>query len=235
MSYWPSDLAREYRLLGGILPGIQGHRYGGRIITPNPDDPIDRAVLEFQQGIRREENFERIVGRFYDPVKAFLAKRCLSTEDCFDLNQETFLKVYTGLDGYSWKAKFSSWLFTIAVNVYRNWRSGESRRVRVGPMIPAANDSPAASGEEYEPVAVDVEQSQLDGLLSEEQKALLREAVSELSPKMGACVKLLLQDLSYQQIADRLELSIGTVKAHLHVARKKLREKLGDDFSSIDF
>ncbi len=43
---------------------------GDHIITRDPDDPIDRAVLEFQQGIRRQENFDRIVGRFYKPVRS---------------------------------------------------------------------------------------------------------------------------------------------------------------------
>ncbi len=204
-------------------------------IIPDPDDPIDRAVLDFQHGIRREENFERIVRRFYQPVKAFLAKRCLSTDDCFDLNQETFLKVYTGLDGYGWKAKFPSWLFTIAVNVYRNWRSVESRRQRVGSTAAATNEPPAMSGEEREPVAIDAEDDPLEGLLSEEKCMLLREAVGGLPPKMRACVELRLRDLGYQEIAGELGLAIGTVKAHLHTAREKLLAKLGAVFDGIDF
>lgn len=193
-------------------------------IIPNPDDPIDRAVLDFQRGIRREESFERIVNRFYAPVRAFLAKRCPSAEDCLDLNQETFSKVYTGLDRYAWKAKFSSWLFTIAVNVYRNWLGDELRRERVGSVVPVANDPPAAMGEDP-----------LDGLLSEEQARMLRQAVAELPTKMRRCVELRLHDLDYQEIADEMQLSIGTVKAHLHGAREKLRSRLNNLFDGIDF
>lgn len=204
-------------------------------IIPNPDDPIDCAVLDFQQGIRRGESFERIVRRFYAPVRAFLAKRCPSPDDCLDLNQETFLKVYTGLDNYAWKAQFSSWLFTVAVNVYRNWRGGESRRERVGLGAPVADDPPAATGEEREPVVIDVQQNPLDGLLSEEQARVLREAVDELPAKMRSCVELRLLDLEYQEIADQMQLSIGTVKAHLHGARKKLRSRLNSFFDGIDF
>jgi RNA polymerase sigma-70 factor (ECF subfamily) len=204
-------------------------------IIPNPDDPIDCAVLDFQQGIRREESFGHIVRRFYAPVRAFLAKRCLSADDCLDLNQETFLKVYTGLDNYAWKAQFSSWLFTIAVNVYRNWRGGEARRERAGLGAPVANDPPAASGEEREPVTIDLRDSPLDGLLSEEQTRVLREAVDELPTKMRRCVELRLQDLDYQEIADEMQLSIGTVKAHLHAARTKLRSRLNGFFDGIDF
>ncbi len=206
-----------------------------RTVIPDPDDPIDRAVLDFQQGIRREENFERIVRRFYQPVKAFLAKRCPGAEDCFDLNQEVFLKVYTGLDGYGWKAKFPSWLFTVAVNVYRNWRSGALRRERVHPTAAAALESPAAAGEEREPVVIDSDENPLEGLLGEEQKEMLREAVDELPPGMRACVELRLRDLDYQEIADEARLKIGTVKAHLHAARAKLRTRLDDHFDGIDF
>ncbi len=202
---------------------------------PNLDDPIDRAVWEFQQGIRREENFQIIVKRFYGPVKSFLSKRGLSTEEALDLNQVTFLKVYTGMDGYGWFAKFSSWLFTIATNVYRNWYASESRRERIGLVNSAANDSPAAFGEESESVEIDTGQDPLDGLLSEERESLLRGAVAELSPKMRECVVLRLQDLSYQEIADKMGRKIGTVKADLSVAREKLRAKLEDSFDNIDF
>lgn len=202
---------------------------------PNLDDPIDRAVWEFQQGIRREENFQIIVRRFYRPVKSFLLMRGLSTDDALDLNQVTFLKVYTGLDGYGWIAKFSSWLFTIAVNVYRNWRGGESRRERVGAAGPSPDDSPPTFGEEREPVEIDAGKDPLNELLSEEQARLLHEAVDELSPQMRKCVVLRLQDLNYQEIADKMGRKIGTVKADLNVAREKLRAKLEDCFDTIDF
>ena len=208
---------------------------GARTITPNPDDPIDLAVQEFQKGVRREENFERIVRRFYQPVKAFLAKRHMSTEDCLDLNQEIFLKVYTGLDGYSWKAKFASWLFTIAANTHRNWQTSQNRRERISRASAASEDSQAASGEERESVAIDLETNQHQDLERQEQMRLLREAIEELPPKMRACVQLRLQDLDYQEIADRLGVSIGTVKPHLHAARKKLRVSLADVFEDIDF
>ena len=206
----------------------------GKII-PNPDDPIDRAVLDFQQGIRREESFEHIVRRFYAPVRAFLAKRCSSAEDCLDLNQETFSKVYTGLDGYAWKAQFSSWLFTIAVHVYRNWRDSESRRGRGRERAAVANDPPVAMGEMQVPMVIDVRKSPLAGLLSEEQDQMLREAADELPKKMRRCVELRLHDLDYQEIADEMQLSIGTVKAHLHGARDKLRSRLSSYFDDIDF
>lgn len=204
-------------------------------MNPNPNDPIDRAVLEFQQGIQREQNFERIVKRFYFPVRAFLAARCPSTEEHLELNQETFLKVYTGLDGFAWKASFSSWLFTIAVNVYRNWRSGNDRQERGASGGPVVNDMSTAAWQEQEPVMIDVSASSLDGLLSEEQNRLLREAVDGLPSKMRRCVELRLHDLDYQEIADEMQLSIGTVKAHLHAAREKLRCRLSHYFDGIDF
>ena len=203
--------------------------------TPNPDDPIDRAVLEFQQGTRSEENFEVIVERFYDPVKSFFLKRCISIDDCLDLNQKTFLKVYTGLEGFEWKSSFSTWMFTIATNVYRNRLKGDSRRWGdpIGPTD--GGDSPNASGEEGEPVLREAREDPLEELLSKEQRRLLREAVDELPSQMRACVALRLRDRKYKEIAEELELSIGTVKAHLHEAKKKLQASLGDIFDGIDF
>ncbi len=204
---------------------------GDRTFTPDPDDPIDCAALEFQQGVQRAENFDRIVTRYYKPVQAFLSKRGLSADVCDDLNQEVFLKVYTGLDRYAWKAKFASWVFTIAVNTYRNWRSSELRHGILVPLAP----NPDPPSHDVRAAERGQEGTSLKELISQEQEALLRAAVSELPPKMRECVRLLLEGYSYQAIADELGLAIGTVKAHLHEARKRLQKTLGKYFDNIDF
>ncbi len=205
-------------------------------IVPDLEDPIDRAVVDLQAGRDREKNFRILVERFYRPVQAFLAKRIFSADDCLDLTQETFLGLYTGLDGYRWDAPFASWLFCIAVNGYRKQCR---RRARTGnPGMPA--DLPggpqAAALENHELVAVDPEKTPLQEVLTKEQVERLREAIEELPPQMRQCLTLrLYHELKYKEIAESLEVSIETVKAHLFQARKKLREKLADDFEGINF
>ncbi len=205
-----------------------------RTITPDLDDPIDRAVSEFQRGIRRMENYERIFRRYCKPVQAFLSKRGLSHEICEELNQEVFLKVYTGMDGFAWKSKFASWLFTIAVNACRNWCGAESRRQRLTPagVSNGLLDSPEA---EHERVAIDDSADPQDEQLAKEREELLLKAVGKLPPQKRECVRLRLREFSYQEIADSMELSTGTVKAHLSQAREFLRKELGDYFDDIDF
>lgn len=203
-------------------------------ITPDPNDPIDRAVMQFQAGRDREESFRVIYQRFYPPVRSFFAKRTTS-EDVLDLTQETFLGIYKGLDRYRWEAAFAGWLFCIAANAHRKWCR---RRYRIGsPYGPAAPPGGAdAALDDHEPVVVDAEKSSLEELLTREQLVRLRSAIEELAPRMQHCLKLrLYQELSYQEIADFLELAIDTVKAHLHQAKKKLRDKLKDDFDGIVF
>ena len=205
-------------------------------IIPDPDDPIDRAVLAFQRGVDRDKSFERIVERYYGPLKAFFWKRSCSEDDCLDLNQETFLKVYTGLDGYSWKAAFASWLFAVAVNVYRSWRSGQERRMQFDPAVAPPGGFPAMAREDCEPVMVDDAESPLERIEKKASQEKLREAIEELPQQMRQCLELrIYHELKYDDIADVMGLKIGTVKAHLHQAREKLQELLGDRFERIDF
>ena len=208
---------------------------GHRTITPDADDPIDRAVLEFQRGSRPEENFEVIHRRFYKPVKAFLVKRGIPLEECDDLNNEIFLKIYLSMEAFAWRSTFATWLFTIAVNEYRNWRGRQSRRQSL--LLPSG-DPGGSSGAEEEPPEREVEddsESPRDRQLRKERVQLLRRAIEELSPKQRECLKLRLLELSYQEIADLMGVAIGTVKALLSQAREALRNKLGDYFGDIDF
>ena len=204
-------------------------------ITRDPNNPIDRAVVQFQAGRDREENFLVIYERFYPPVRSFFAKR-IKSDDALDLTQETFLGIYTGLDRYRWEAAFPGWLFCIASNAYRKWCR---RRIRIehpnAPQLPPGNTKRTAR-DDQELIAVDSRKTPLEELLTNEQLMKLTEAIEQLSPKMQQCLKLrLYQELAYKEIADFMELEINTVKAHLHQAKKKLEEKLKDDFRGIEF
>jgi RNA polymerase sigma-70 factor (ECF subfamily) len=78
-------------------------------------------------------------------------------------------------------------------------------------------------------------ETQLTDVLHQERLEKLRAAISGLPRQMQKCVVLrVYHDRSYREIADFLELSIDTVKAHLFQARKKLREMLEEDFDRIE-
>ena len=90
---------------------------------------IARAVRQFKRGRDRERSFRLLFDHYYGVVQGFFAQRVSTPEDRLDLTQETFLRVYKGLEGYRMEADFGTWLFRIAFNTHLKWlRSLRSRR-----------------------------------------------------------------------------------------------------------
>ncbi len=204
---------------------------------PAPDDDeevdlrpqIERAIADFQRGVDRERNFRFLFDIFYDPTRYFLARRVSSHEDCLDLTQETFLRVYKGLEGYRGEAQFGTWVFRIAFNTYLKWL----RRARTddkGPEAVKGAEELEGAWEDDQMVAVSSEESPLDSALQSERRMVLRRAIEELPEQMRRCTELrIYHDLSYREIAVVLRRSIETVKVHLFQARKKLKGSFDDE------
>lgn len=203
--------------------------------TTAVEDPVDRAVRDFQAGIEREQSFRVLVDLFYQPVRNFFSRRVFSADECLDLTQETFLGLYKGLEGFRAEARFEFWLFRIAQTTYLKWLRGRKRRPERGLQEASpGGETPSTGSDDHQPVAVTPE-TQLTDVLHRERLEKLRAAISGLPRQMQKCVVLrVYQDRSYREIADFLELSIDTVKAHLFQSRKKLREMLEEDFDRIE-
>jgi len=207
----------------------------GERTTPREPDPIEQAVADFQAGIEREENFHRIVERYYPSVRAYFSRRVFSPDECLDLTQEVFLGLYKGLDDYRAEARFSYWLFRIAHTSYLKWLRGRKRREEPTPeRTPPPKAGRDSAAEEHEAIVVEKE-TQLEEVLQNERVELLREAVTELPDQMRRCLILrIYQDRSYREIAKAMEISVQTVKAHLFQARKRLRQQLEREFEAIE-
>jgi RNA polymerase sigma-70 factor (ECF subfamily) len=203
--------------------------------TTAVEDPVDRAVRDFQAGIEPEQSFRLLVDLFYQPVRNFFSRRVFSADECLDLTQETFLGLYKGLEGFRAEARFEFWLFRIAQTTYLKWLRGRKRRPERGLQEAGpGGETPSTGSDDHQPVAVTPE-TQLTDVLHQERLEKLRAAISGLPRQMQKCVVLrVYHDRSYREIADFLELSIDTVKAHLFQARKKLREMLEGDFDRIE-
>jgi RNA polymerase sigma-70 factor (ECF subfamily) len=179
------------------------------------------AVRRFQQGRDRHAAFREIHDRFFHPLQRFFARRGLSPDDALDLTQDTFLRVYKGLDGYEDRERFAAWLFRIATTTHLKWL--RRRRTAKRDAVEVPHD--AVDGSAAPPGAMAVGGRQLDGLLEDEQRRLLYAAVARLPDQMRHCLTLrLVHHLSYEEIATVKKLSLEAVKAHLFRARKTLRE-----------
>lgn len=139
---------------------------------------------------------------------------------CLDLTQETFLGIYRGLEGYRPEARFEAWLYRIATTTHLKWVRARTAEKRSGVEV-------ATESLPEEIRALGVEGRQLREVLSKEEYVALAAAVDELPEQMRRCLELrLYHELSYREVATVLKISVQTVKAHLHQARGRLREKL---------
>lgn len=151
--------------------------------------------------------FELLVRRYQSPLRSFLRRLTRADlERADDLAQETFLKLYTSIDTYKGTAKFSTWLYRIAYNTFLN-----DQRKRVAETeFDEAHHSPVTDTASVASNTADV-----DGALrrlTDRQRAIF-----DLHYKKG---------MTHEEVAEALELPLGTVKSDLTRGRDKLREIL---------
>lgn len=152
--------------------------------------------------------FAELLRRHQGKVRGLLLRLASDRTLADDLAQEAFLRAYRGLAGFEGRARFSTWLYRIAYNVYLNHRA----RTKVHAALPENFENGTAAPENS------MSQSRFD------LRQDLVTAIGELPERYRAVIMLYyLEDVSYPEIAEILELPIGTVKTHLHRAKRLLR------------
>lgn len=185
-------------------------------------------VCELQSRHNEEANFRVLVDRYYDQVKRFLRRKGLSTEDADELTQDVFISVYKNVGALNEPSQFQAWLFRIALNAFRNHIERGHAKKRDGIHVELA-EGPADDnwGQGRRAVVLASDDDPARNLIDNERKAAAYAAIEALPDQMRRCLQLrLAEELSNQEIALAMGISINTVKAHLQQARKVLAEKL---------
>jgi RNA polymerase sigma-70 factor (ECF subfamily) len=190
--------------------------------TPNPGSPYHTPevlvwVEAAQQGDQRA--FGALVNLFSRDVygKAFSILK--NHQDADDVVQETFIRVYRALPGFRFESSFRTWLITIATRQALNYRE---RVIKEHESL----DGPEGT---FEHPALRVEETQISALLDLEARRLLQEALPKLPRRQKEALTLKLQhDWKYEQIAQAMGTSVGSVKAHIfHAIRNLTRQVKG--------
>ena len=168
--------------------------------------------------------FGELVGRFQHRLVAVMNHLVGSTHEAEDLAQEVFLRVYRIRKKYRPKAKFSTWLFTIANNLALNALRDRKRR----PTLPLeVRESGVHGPRPAENAAPDLGMTPSHGLRQKELADVIRRALDGLNERQRVAIVLnKFEDMNYADIAEVMGLSTKAVKSLLSRARCKLREAL---------
>jgi RNA polymerase sigma-70 factor (ECF subfamily) len=194
---------------------------------------LDETALVTQAQQGGVEAFTELVNRYERNIYRLARHITQNTEDAEDVLQETFLKAYEHLGGFEGNSKFYTWLVRIAVN-----QSLMKLRKRKSDASVSLDD-PYDTGEESVPREIAVWEPNPEQTYSrEEMRVILENAVETLPPTFRMVFALRdIEELSTEETAAILNLSVPAVKSRLLRARLRLREKLtryfkrkGDDF-----
>jgi len=186
------------------------------------------AEDRFLERLRRGETaaFERVVAEHSGDVYALLYRLTTDAEEARDLTQETFLRAFQSIGRFRGDANLKTWIYRIAINQARNrWRWWRRRKRDVTVSLDAIDDrnQQPLSAKLVDDDAIDPEQE----MVAREREGYLRAALLELKrPFREAVVLRDVEGFSYEEIAETLQISIGTVKSRLSRGRLELRSKL---------
>jgi len=179
----------------------------------------EELILEFQRN-NTERAFEILVQRYKNPLTNFVFRYLGDYEACVDVVQETMIKVYRYKDTYQSIAKFSTWIYTIAGNLAKTELQRRKRRsfLSINAYGKDEDETYEIPDENYRPD--DITDSGIkDDII---QKAFLK--VSESYRK--AVILRDIQEMSYEEIAEIMGITVGTVKSRINRGRAQLQKLL---------
>jgi RNA polymerase sigma-70 factor (ECF subfamily) len=187
---------------------------------------FDEADLVAKAKAGDADAFTDLIKQYERRVFRMAKQITQNDEDAEDVLQETFLKAYSHLDGFQGNSKFYTWLVRIAVNEALM----KLRKRRSDKTVPL--DEPIDTGEDVVAREVAVWEDNPEQRYSREEMAdILNEAVQSLKPAYRTVFVLRdIEEMSIEETAEALGLSISAVKSRLLRARLQLREKLTRQF-----
>lgn len=208
-------------ITGTARPGA--HPTGRNELEPDRTADLD-AVERCLAGER--EAFGEIVERWQDRIYGAVLRMVRDRELARDLAQETFLRAYSKLSSFRGGAAVGTWLYTIALNQVRSEMRKRSAQKYGSPLsLDALHGGSDDDGPRFEP-AGDTASAEEQAATKEHCELLLRELERLDEEHREVLVLREFQDLPYDEIANVLDVPVGTVRSRLHRARGELRERL---------
>ncbi len=177
-----------------------------------------------------EQAYETLINRFSSPVYSVVYRLLSDPGEANDVMQDVFLKIFRNIGKFRSDCSLKTWIYRIAVNEAHNHRRWFSRHKRQEVGL----DGEDEDTQSYSEHLADPGRSPFDVTLSHEKKMQIEVALGQLKPIFKAAVVLRdIEDLSYEEIAGIMQVSLGTVKTRILRGRDQLRKILLEQESAM--
>lgn len=195
--------------------------------TPSASSKADLVLVERAQG-GDQRAFKELFDKYRQPLYYHILKMVHRDDVIEDLQQEIFLKAFDNIHSYNSGFAFSTWLYRITTNHTIDFL--RKKRLKTSSI-----DDPIKTKDGEMRVDIEDEDASSDDLVMQTQRQLvIRQALDSLPEKYRMVIQYRhMEELSYQEIAELMDLPLGTVKAHIFRARELLYKYLKDKQGSF--
>jgi RNA polymerase sigma-70 factor (ECF subfamily) len=181
------------------------------------------VIAELRAG--SEDAYAWLIGEFHQPIYSLVYRIVNDPSDAADTTQDVFLKVFRGMKHFHGESSLKTWIYRIALHEAANRRRWWFRhKAHETPIDPVEAGESEYSGEER---LVDPGESPFDSFAHSEVRSAVDKALHQVpEPYRTALILRDLEEMSYEEIAEVLQISPGTVKSRITRGRDALRRKL---------
>jgi len=181
------------------------------------DDKFVEAAIRGDQAA-----YKQLMNKYQKPLYYHVLKMVKHHEQVEDLVQEAFMKAFNNLDSYNTNYAFSTWLYRITTNHTIDY-------LRKKKLQTTSIDEPVKTKDGEMEIQISDSAETDREIIKKERKAIIHDAIKNLPEKYRNVIEMRhLEELSYQEISEQLDLPLGTVKAHIFRAREMLYKALID-------
>ncbi|MGH9493747.1 MAG: RNA polymerase sigma factor [Candidatus Sulfotelmatobacter sp.] len=183
-------------------------------------------VAELKAG--SEAAYAWLIGEFQQPVYGLVYRIVNDPADAADTTQDVFLKVFRGMKHFHGGSSLKTWIYRIALHEAANRRRWWFRhKARETSIEPAESDASVAGENAMQIALTDRAESPFDNVAHHEVQHRVEEELSKVAePYRTTLILRDLEEMSYEEIAEVLDISLGTVKSRLTRGREALRQRL---------
>ena len=189
---------------------------------------VEEAAIVAELKAGSEAAYAWLIGEFQRPVYGLVYRMVSDPTDAADTTQEVFLKVFRGMKQFHGESSLKTWIYRIALHEAANRKRWWFRhKAHETSIEPADSDGFASNDEALQSALTDQRESPFDSVAHREvQQRVDAELRKVPEPYRSTLILRDLEEMSYEEIAEVLQISLGTVKSRLTRGRQALKQRL---------